>query len=80
MKLLLTGASGFVGGFVQQVLPCTPLALDGGIIDLRNATAVNAAENKKTDSKHKFDAPDSKFVRVTFLENDQGGWASQFAG
>ena len=43
MKLLLTGASGFVGGFVQQVLPCTPLALDGGIIDLRDASAVNAA-------------------------------------
>jgi len=36
-KLLLTGASGFVGGFVQQAVPSVPLTLNGRDVDLRNA-------------------------------------------
>ena len=39
-------------------------------------TFVDAAENKKVDSTHKFDAPETRFLRVTFLGNDSDGWAS----
>jgi GDP-4-dehydro-6-deoxy-D-mannose reductase len=42
-KLLLTGASGFVGGFVQQVMPCVPLERGGQIVDLRDAASTNDA-------------------------------------
>jgi GDP-4-dehydro-6-deoxy-D-mannose reductase len=35
-ELLLTGASGFVGGFVQQAARCVPLSLNGKEIDLRD--------------------------------------------
>jgi len=35
-KLLLTGASGFVGGFVQQEARCVPFSLNGDDVDLRN--------------------------------------------
>jgi len=40
MKLLLTGANGFVGHYVQAVLPCVPLP-DG--LDLRDRAALTAA-------------------------------------
>jgi GDP-4-dehydro-6-deoxy-D-mannose reductase len=40
MKLLLTGANGFVGQYVQAVLPCVPLP-DG--LDLRDRAALTAA-------------------------------------
>ena len=40
MKLLLTGANGFVGRYVQAVLPCVPLP-DG--LDLRDGAALTAA-------------------------------------
>ena len=44
MKVLLTGASGFVGSFVQQILPCVPLASNKGVeVDLRIAADVRAA-------------------------------------
>lgn len=36
-KLLLTGASGFVGGFVQQARQCLPLLLNGREVDLRDS-------------------------------------------
>ncbi len=42
-KLLLTGASGFVGAYVQRVLDCSPLDDDDGIIDLRDPDRVDAA-------------------------------------
>ena len=42
-KLLLTGASGFVGGFVQQATRCVPLTLVGKEVDLRDAHAVTDA-------------------------------------
>jgi GDP-4-dehydro-6-deoxy-D-mannose reductase len=40
MKLLLTGANGFVGRYVQAALPCVPLP-DG--LDLRDRAALTAA-------------------------------------
>ena len=42
-KLLLTGASGFVGGFVQQAARCAPLTIDNKDVDLRNADDTDAA-------------------------------------
>lgn len=36
MKIILTGSSGFVGSYVNQILPCTPLADENGAIDLRD--------------------------------------------
>lgn len=42
-KLLLTGASGFVGGFVQQATRCVALTLAGKEVDLRDAHAVTDA-------------------------------------
>lgn len=39
-------------------------------------TAVDAADNKGKEYTHKFEAPDLRFLRVTFLENESGGWAS----
>ncbi|MBU2768019.1 NAD-dependent dehydratase [Acidithiobacillus ferrivorans] len=40
MKLLLTGANGFVGRYVQAALPCVPLP---GGLDLRDRAALTAA-------------------------------------
>ncbi len=40
MKLLLTGANGFVGRYVRAALPCIPLP-DG--LDLRDPAALTAA-------------------------------------
>ncbi|MBS0262950.1 MAG: ThuA domain-containing protein [Planctomycetes bacterium] len=39
-------------------------------------TSVDASQNRKNEAAHQFDAPETRFVRITFLENDQGGWAS----
>ncbi|HEU5231221.1 MAG TPA: GDP-mannose 4,6-dehydratase [Terriglobales bacterium] len=45
-KLLLTGASGFVGGFVQQATRFIPLTLAGKEVDLRDAHAVTEAVSR----------------------------------
>lgn len=45
-KLLLTGASGFVGGFVQQATSCVPLTTNGKEVDLRDAHAVTDAVSR----------------------------------
>lgn len=45
-KLLLTGASGFVGGFVQQATRCVPLTLAGKEVDLRDGHAVTDAVSR----------------------------------
>jgi GDP-4-dehydro-6-deoxy-D-mannose reductase len=37
-ELLLTGASGFVGRFVQEAAHCIPLSLNGKEVDLRDAS------------------------------------------
>lgn len=39
----MTGASGFVGRFVQQATPCAPLSLGGKEVDLRDAQITVAA-------------------------------------
>jgi GDP-4-dehydro-6-deoxy-D-mannose reductase len=50
-KLLLTGASGFVGGFVQQAARCIPLTLNGRDVDLRIADeTVEAVERIRPDA------------------------------
>lgn len=44
MRVLLTGASGFVGSFMQHILPCIALASTKGVeVDLRKAADVRAA-------------------------------------
>lgn len=42
-RLLLTGSSGFVGRFVQQLLPSSPLEIEGESVDLRDPTSTKAA-------------------------------------
>jgi GDP-4-dehydro-6-deoxy-D-mannose reductase len=43
VRILLTGASGFVGRYVQAAVPgCLPLAEDGGFVDLRDAPRVDS--------------------------------------
>ena len=39
-------------------------------------TSVDATHNKAKDYTHKFDAPDTRYLRVTFLDSDSGGWGS----
>lgn len=39
-------------------------------------SVVDAADNKGKEYTHKFDAPDTKFLRVTYLGCETGGWAS----
>jgi len=39
-------------------------------------TVVDATKNEGKEYTHKFDAPDTRYVRVTFLGNDTGAWAS----
>lgn len=43
MRILLTGADGFVGRHVTEQLACVPLAESGGNVDLRERDAVAAA-------------------------------------
>jgi GDP-4-dehydro-6-deoxy-D-mannose reductase len=43
MKVLLTGANGFVGHYAMERLDCTPLLLDGATVDIRDGRAVQAA-------------------------------------
>lgn len=45
-RLLLTGASGFVGSFVRQATPCVTLSLDGRDVDLRHRREVEEATEK----------------------------------
>jgi len=42
-RLLLTGASGFVGSFVREAAPCISLSLHGRDVDIRNAQQVQDA-------------------------------------
>jgi hypothetical protein len=37
---------------------------------------VDATKNEGKDYTHKFDAPETRYLRVTYLGNDTGGWAS----
>ncbi len=39
-------------------------------------TVVDATKNEGKDYTHKFDAPDTRYLRVTFLGSDSGSWAS----
>jgi len=43
MAIVLTGASGFVGGFVQRQVPCVPFDRSGQQVDLRDAVQVRSA-------------------------------------
>ena len=43
MTILLTGASGFVGSYLQKVLPSMPLEDESGIIDIREADRLESA-------------------------------------
>lgn len=40
---MITGADGFVGGYVRRMLPGVPLSLEGKPVDLRDAAAMVAA-------------------------------------
>jgi dTDP-4-dehydrorhamnose reductase len=40
MKTLLTGASGFVGAFMQRRVPCIPMSDSGHEVDLRDIDGV----------------------------------------
>jgi len=43
MAIVLTGASGFVGGFVQRQVPCIPFDCSGQQVDLRDPVQVRSA-------------------------------------
>lgn len=43
MRVMLTGATGFVGRYVRQLIPCESLEDDGERVDMRDARAVASA-------------------------------------
>ena len=43
MKVLLTGANGFVGRYAIEMFDCAPLSIDGAAVDIRDDVAVQAA-------------------------------------